>query len=109
MDPNVAQALHFISARTLNEKVSAKGGIVDGLIDARKTDREIVDELCWTCCSRSASAAEIVAVDRAMATAMKPQASATVAKKPDPASARRQVFIDLLWAMLSSPEFTFNH
>jgi len=108
MDPNVAQALHFISAKTLNSKVSAKGGTIDRLLDEKRTDQQIVDELYVTCLCRSATAAETNAVLRslraALAEPIKPGG-----KPLDPRIVRAQVFGDLLWAMLSSPEFVFNH
>lgn len=94
MEPNVAQALHLISAETLNKKVSAKGGIIDRLLESRKTDPEIIAELYLTALGRPATPTESAGILRAVSQAGKD---------------RRQVYVDLLWALLSGPEFVFNH
>ncbi len=108
MDPNVAQALHFISAKTLNEKVSAKGGIIERLLDEKKTDQQIVDELYITCLCRTATSAETATALRSLRAALGEPRNPG-GKPVDPRNIRAQVFGDLLWAMLSSPEFVFNH
>lgn len=102
MEPNMAQALHLITAATLNGKISAKDGTLAKLATARKSDMEIVEELYLACFSRKPTPSEHNAVSEALATAG--------GKTPEEiAAARQQVFADLLWAMLSSPEFVYNH
>jgi len=102
-EPSMAQALHLINAKTLNDKIAAKGGLIDRLLDADKTDLEILDELYLACFSRPPTRPEREIVERALASALRQ------APKSDPQMVRAQVFTDLLWALLSSPEFVFNH
>jgi hypothetical protein len=102
-EPNMAQALHFINAATINDKIADKKGFLARLVTAKKMDTEIVDELYMTCFSRLPTSAERGAVQRALASAQ--QGKTTVGAE----SLRLQVFGDLLWAMMSGPEFVFNH
>jgi hypothetical protein len=104
MEPNVSQALHFINAEDFNKKISEKGGVIDRLLGAGMGDRAIIDELYLACFSREASKVESannLGIIRA--------ALASAQTEIDRNEARRGVFVDLLWALLSSPEFQFNH
>ena len=51
-EPSVAQALHFINARTLNEKVAAKGGVLDRLLAASLSDQAVLEEITLACLCR---------------------------------------------------------
>jgi hypothetical protein len=101
-EPSVAQALHFINARTLNEKIAAKGGLLDRLLAAGTPDAAVLDELTMSCLCRHPAPAESSLVFAALAAAAKSGA-------PDPKADRKQVFADMLWALMSGPEFQFNH
>ncbi len=145
MEPNVAQALHLISAETINRKVSSKGGMVDRLIASEKSDKEILAEIYLATLCRAPTASEESAVTAALQsitstkiptelpsgsvpgqpiqkrtdpTTQKPNISIThqpsspitqFPNNPTTGSARSQVFADMLWALLSGPEFAFNH
>jgi hypothetical protein len=104
-EPSVAQALHLINARTLNEKIAAKGGLIDHLLDAGLTDPSVLEAMTLACLCRRPTATESRLVADALATATGP----APAKPPDRRTARRQVFADMLWALMSGPEFQFNH
>lgn len=100
MEPNMAQALHLINAATLNAKILAKDGTLARLLDAGASDDAIADNLYLRCLSRPPHAAERVALRSTLTAAL---------AGVDATETRRQVFADLLWALLSSPEFIFNH
>jgi len=128
-EPNMAQALHLINGAGVNQKISAAGGIVDTMVKANKTDREIVEELYLTCFSRMPTEAEMKASLSAIEEGMHPElvkpavadpkkpAEAQAAPQPPAAPlkpaempvARKQVLEDLLWALINGKEFVFNH
>jgi hypothetical protein len=94
MEPSVSQALHLISAEDFNKKVSAKAGVVDRLMKSGRDDRAILNELYLACFSREPSQTESANMLAGIRLA---------------APNRRQALVDILWALLSSPEFLFNH
>ncbi len=103
MEPNMAQALHLINASTLNNKITAKSGVLEHLLSGAASDDAIADELFLRCISRHPCAAERAAIHNALS-APRPPILGESNKE-----GRRQVFADLFWALLSSPEFVFNH
>ena len=130
-EPSVAQALHFINARTLNEKVAAKGGVLDRLLAASLSDQAVLEEITLACLCRPPTPVEsrlvMAAITAALASAptsgadsgaptsgvsQVPMAADSLGAVPlrlgSPAI-RKQVFSDMLWALMSGSEFQFNH
>ena len=123
----MAQALLFINGELINRKVTAEDGLVDRLVKAGKSDAEILNELYWTAFGRPPRPAErdsdLRSLHRALAASDAPSTAAppsqnavpavqqgqTPAPVPNPNIARRRVFEDLLWALVNSKEFLFNH
>ncbi len=91
--PDLAQALHFINSTDLNAKISAPEGRLHRLLQAGRDDTEIIEDLYVAAFGRSATAEE-------QATAM-----AFVGE----AESRQIGFEDLLWTLLNSTGFVFNH
>ncbi len=92
MDPTLSQALHLLNGSTVEGKLKA-GGLVKRLMDAEKSDEQIVETLYVRAMSRRPTGEEL-------------QALATlIAESPD----RRQALEDVFWAVLNSREFLFNH
>ncbi len=92
MDPNLSQALHLINGETVQNKI-AEGAVIQRLMDAGKTDAEIITDLYLRCLSRPPSDDELK------------ELLVFVAESPDKAVALQDVF----WALLNSQEFVFNH
>ncbi|WP_238381288.1 DUF1549 and DUF1553 domain-containing protein [Mariniblastus fucicola] len=92
MEPNLSQALHLINGSTVQNKIK-QGGVVKKLIDAKKSDDEVLTELYLRCVSRKPTEAELTAL------------KATVAENAN----RQQALEDVFWALLNSREFVFNH
>ncbi|MGH9470964.1 MAG: DUF1549 domain-containing protein, partial [Terriglobia bacterium] len=100
--PTITQALHIINGDTLNNKLRARGNMLDKLIKAGDSDSQIVTYLYFAAFSRPPSPAEL-----SMLTAH--LRSAETQKVKGEMSARRAALSDLTWAMLTSREFVFDH
>lgn len=87
----ITRALHLINGDTIQSKM--RGGIVDRLLAANATDHAIVEELYLRTLSRSPSTNE----------------DSTWTQMLAGAGNRREAIEDLLWTLLNSREFAFNH
>ncbi len=116
----MAQALLFINGELINRKVSADGGLVDRLVKSGMGDSEILDELYWSALGRPPSQTERTGDLKSLHQALAAQvtaASASASSQPSQASAakvgqdlaRRHVLEDMLWVLVNSKEFLFNH
>ncbi len=98
-DPTVAQALHVINGDTLNKKLSAPEGTIALFLKLGFSDRRIVEYMYLSAFSRYPAESEkqelVAAIEKAKA-----------GHGPD---AHRQALEDMVWAMLTSKEFLFNH
>ena len=91
--PNIAQALHFLNGDGLNKKIADPAGRIDTMLKAKKSNDQIVEELYLVTLSRVPNQDEI---DRAQR---------FIREAPTP----REGLQDLLWVLLNSREFLFNH
>ncbi len=107
-EPSMSQALVFINGDTLNKKVAADGGLVEKLIKSGKSDGDLLDSLYWTVLGRAPQPKERIANLSALSASQTVPIgqSAKTAAKP---STRRAAFEDLLWVLVNSKEFLFNH
>ena len=95
-DASLAQSLHLLNAKGIQDKLSAEKGRAAKLAsDAARSDRAKVNELYYLAFSREASEPELEVALKHLA-------------QPD-AKAKRAAYEDLLWALLNSKEFLFNH
>jgi hypothetical protein len=92
-EPNVAQVLHLMNSAGVNKRLASPEGRVARLVKEDLPPSRVVDELYLATLSRFPSAAESrVAVG-----------AITAAKD------RQRAAEDLMWALLNSKEFLFNH
>jgi hypothetical protein len=91
---SVVQALHLMNSGRLMGKLSNESGRAAALAQSSKTPAEIVEELYLAAYSRLPTAAE-----RDIAVAAFSGKDAT----------RQSATEDVLWALLNSAEFVFNH
>ncbi|HZN11551.1 MAG TPA: DUF1549 domain-containing protein [Blastocatellia bacterium] len=96
-EPSVTQVLHAINGETINQKLRAPGGIVETFLKLGVTDEMIVNHLYLAAFSRPPAADET----KTLLAAVKDQREGPMA--------RRQAIEDLVWAVLTSKEFLFNH
>ena len=114
-EPSMAQALLFINGDLINQKVTANDGIVDRLVKAGGTDEQVVEGLYWTALGRAPKPAErvknLAAIESANAEAcvLAPIGWVSSALRPPEQMRRRRALEDMLWVLVSSKEFLFNH
>src|SRR5262245_46362364 len=92
-EPNVAQAMNLVNGETINALVTSSGNIVDrllGRLDLRDENR--IEEIYLAALTRRPTAQELAEV---------------MPKLGGDAVSRKQVFQDLLWAILNTKEFAY--
>lgn len=92
--PSVVQALHLMNSTKLQAKLGADSGRVARLAKNPMTPAQIVEELYLATFSRNPSTEEFDVAARAIAAA---------------GDEKRPAIEDVLWALLNSAEFVFNH
>jgi hypothetical protein len=114
-EPSMAQALTFINSDLINRKVTSDGGLADKLVKSGRNDGDILDELYWTALGRPPRASERIADLEALKKAeiapvpTGPMTWLASLVPQDKTSLRRKAFEDLLWVLVNSKEFLFNH
>jgi hypothetical protein len=93
VQPNISATLHLMNGSVLNQKIAAPAGRVDLLFRKKTPLPEIIEELYLVTLSRPPKPDEIE------------RARNGIAKAPSPIEGAQ----DLLWALLNSREFLFNH
>jgi hypothetical protein len=91
--PNIAQALHLVNGDFINAKISRRDGRIAKLFQAKKLLPEVVEELYLVTLCRPPRPEESEA------------ALAWIGKAPTTQAGAE----DLLWVLLNSKEFLFNH
>jgi Protein of unknown function (DUF1553)/Protein of unknown function (DUF1549)/Bacterial Ig-like domain (group 2) len=94
-DPTIGQALHVINGDTLNKKLSASDGYVALFLKLGLSDARIIEHIFLTAFSRYPTESEKSTLVSALGRARK--------------DSRQQALEDMLWALLTSKEFLFNH
>ncbi|MCB1230700.1 MAG: DUF1553 domain-containing protein [Verrucomicrobiae bacterium] len=108
-DANLAQSLHLINSDTIQQKLGNDAGRAAALAkDTKRPDAERLKELYVFALARPPRPEEIAA-----ATAHLEKKRGRASEKPDdeltPEVAEREAFEDILWALLNTKEFLFNH
>jgi hypothetical protein len=93
-DSSMTQALHLANGDTLNNKLRAKGSVVEKWLAADYDHRRAVREAFQLALGRSPTEAEEAKLLRDLGA---------------PGADRRAAWEDLLWAVGTSREFLFNH
>jgi hypothetical protein len=91
--PNIAQALHLMNGDFLTRKIAAKDGRIQKLLASKTELPACVEELYMATLSRAPKPEELA---KAMAWAQS-------------APSEREGLQDLMWVLLNSREFLFNH
>jgi hypothetical protein len=92
LEPTLSQSLHLLNGDVTTNRI-AGGNLIGKRLEAKKTPREIIDELYLRCVSRKPTPAEMDKLE------------ALVNAETD----KRKALDDVFWALLNSREFMFNH
>jgi hypothetical protein len=92
--PSVVQALHLMNSNKLQEMLTHKKGRATRLASSTLTAEQILEELYLSCYSRLPTAEEAAIAVKALQV-----------EKPN----RQAAIEDVLWSLLNSAEFVFNH
>jgi hypothetical protein len=90
--PTLSQALHMLNGETVEGKIAA-GGVVQKLMKANMTPREIASELFLRCFGRNPSEQELRKLEEHWG---------VTEEQP-------KVYADIFWALMNAKEFMFNH
>ncbi|MGV3483055.1 MAG: DUF1549 and DUF1553 domain-containing protein, partial [Planctomycetaceae bacterium] len=93
-EPSMVQVLHMSNGETINSKLTAEGNAISRLMEAGKTNDQIVDHLFLAALSRRPSTEEKASILPVM---------------NEYGEDRRVAIEDAYWSLLASTEFTFNH
>jgi hypothetical protein len=93
-EPSVAQALHLMNSEEITAKIHARDGTARRLARSAKTPPEIIDELYLGTLSRYPTDKEKAVMLRVFA---------------DAGADRQGAVEDVLWALLNSRSFVYNH
>ena len=96
-DVTLVQPLHLLGSDPNTQKIRHPDGRLKRLLTSKKTDAQIVDEMMLTALSRLPKHTERQAF------------TAHLERKLLQANGRAEAFEDLMWALMNTKEFIFNH
>ena len=91
--PTLSQALHMLTGPAFTEKIGMEGGRVDQLLTNHVSDEELIEELYLTALSRFPTSSE------------QEELTGMIRSQPS----RRTAVEALIWALITSREFAYNH
>ena len=102
---SLAQSLHLINATDIKSKLAASNGRANGLAKSDKSTEEIVRELYLVAFSREPHSVELQVGVEFLA-----ETRTDAAGNPlELQRAKQESFQDLIWALINTKEFLFNH
>lgn len=104
-EASLAQALHLLNAKDIQDKLAADSGAAAKLAADTRSDEEKLRELYLIAYSREPDAKELALAKSHLE---KPRKAAD-GQPLDAVKSKRQGYEDILWAVLNTKEFLFNH
>ena len=107
IDGNLAQSLHLVNSSTVQSKLTSGEGRAALLAaDAERSDAEKIKELYLAAFARPPRADELEIAQRHLDTKRK---RAEERANVNLAQSTREGYEDILWVLLTTKEFLFNH
>ena len=104
-DASLAQSLHLLNAKEIQEKLAKDDGRAASLAtDSQRGDDEKIRELYYWVYSRDPKENEL-----ALATGYIQKKTGGKDDKAELTVAKRQAYEDIIWALINTKEFLFNH
>lgn len=104
-DASLAQSLHLLNSKDIQAKLTAEKGRAAILAaDEKRNDEVKVNELYLWAFSRQAESSEATTAKEHIEKKVTKATDADTKKK-----AKREAYEDIVWALVSSKEFLFNH
>ncbi|HET6246801.1 MAG TPA: DUF1549 and DUF1553 domain-containing protein [Tepidisphaeraceae bacterium] len=104
-EASLAQSLHLLNAREIQDMLTAGDGRAAKMAaDKTHSDEEKIAELYCIAFARQPEPSEMAAAKGYIE-----QLQAKAGKKEDKASVQRRAYEDLIWALINTKEFSFNH
>ncbi len=100
---SLAQSLHLLNASDIRGKLASATGRAEKFAQDKRPAQEKIKDLYLVAFARAPKADEL---KTALAYLAEPQATGQTA---DPNKATREQYQDLLWALMNTKEFLFNH
>src|SRR4051812_19909898 len=100
---SIMQSLHMMNSKQLQEKLSRQTSRVHQLANSELPPDQIIQQLYLLTYTRPPTPTELQVALGAFDPKPMPRA------KPSKENPRQAATEDLLWALLNSPEFVFNH
>ena len=104
-EASLAQSLHLLNARDIQEKLAADAGRPAQFAGDSRSDEEKLREMYLLAYSREPSADELALAKSHLD---KPRKAAD-GQALDAAKSKRAGYEDVVWAILNTKEFLFNH
>lgn len=109
-EPSMAQALHLMNAPATDSKLRARSGTAALLAQSSRTPDQIVEELYLATLSRLPTSAERAAMGTAFTAAADPGVDGPARGIAEATGLdRRAATEDVLWTLLNTKEFIYNH
>ena len=104
-DASLAQSLHLLNSKDIQAKLSSDTGRAARMATDTKTpDNSLIESLYYAVYSRSPKSDEVAAATQHLS-----KRAETAKDAPERSVRRREAYEDILWALMSSKEFLFNH
>jgi hypothetical protein len=109
-DVNLAQALHLVNSTNIRNKLASNEARAASLVrDGEASDEERIAELYRHALARPPHPEELAIALEHLDRKRSQAAAAVESEKQPPEQIERAAYEDIIWALLNTKEFLFNH